>query len=249
MSSALLIVLLGGGGGCGGLYHVSFSRCWIKNSTLSHLLQAARKPPATPSTRPTNRPAPAYPRPPYTRVSSPLQQLCLSEACSTDWIHLAAAARAFSRSADYSLWPKNPLFFCYLPGASGQGCWVWDAGLECGSWPWMNAGQHSSINCKEHWSFFPFQWQRQCDSEGRKRERCVPTVARKPKIQHFWLFFSSIFMISRFLNLLLKSNWCQLACKHYQVGVPDMKSGRGRKTWGNKLNFQRTINYSLVWYY
>lgn len=117
------------GGGGGGLYHVSFSRCWIKNSTLSHLLQAARKPPATPSTRPTNRPAPAYPRPPYTRVSSPLQQLCLSEACSTDWIHLAAAARAFSRSAITAFDPKTHCF-----SITCQEFWVRAVEFEMPAW-------------------------------------------------------------------------------------------------------------------
>lgn len=52
------------GGGCGGLYHVSFSCCRIKNSTLSHLLQAVRQSPATLSMGPTTCSDLAYPGPP-----------------------------------------------------------------------------------------------------------------------------------------------------------------------------------------
>lgn len=63
-----------------------------------------------------------------------------------------------------------------------------------------------------------------------------------------FLYFISL---STFSLSQTESKLCHLACNNYLVGATDIqrKSGRGRETRGNQFSFQRTINFSLVWYY
>lgn len=178
-------------GGCGGLYHVSFSCCWIKNSTLSHLLQAVRQSPAMLSTHPTTRSGPAYPRPPS-------QKGLLTSNSSFAWVGSAVLIKSLfllqhMLSAGWQITFFDPKihwngweFFCCLPGTLGQGCWVWDVHLGMGRLA-LDECRATREHALQGALTLPI-FSGNTSMTFMRREK---SVTREPKMQWFRTFFSS----------------------------------------------------------
>lgn len=158
MSSALLIVLLGGGGVEVCITYLSP----VAESKIVHWVICYRQ---LESHQPRRAHVP--PTAPVQLTQGLLTQGSSHLYSSFGWVrsavltkstlllqHVLLAGQQITSFDSRIHWNRWEFFYC-LPGALGQGYWVWDTSLECGSWPWMNAGQHRNMNYKEHRSF-PF---------------------------------------------------------------------------------------------